>query len=402
MPFAAGGPSDGVARVLAEAMRKAMGSGANFVVENVHGAGGTIGTNKVARAAPDGYTLLLHHIGMAASPSLYRKLQYKPLEDFEYLGLVNEVPMTLIGKPQLEAKNYRELEGYIRANAGKLNIAHAGLGSASHLCGLMWQAAINASEAMTTIPFGGTAPAMNALVGGQFDMMCDQTTNTSSQIEAGRVKAYAVTTSKPLAGNKLLKDLPTLQQVGLKNFDLTIWHGLYAPKGTPPAVLAQINTALKKALKDLTSSRRKKAWEPRADFFCAPSRLVNRPAAFLCRQNLIRPVQSHPCHVHATTENRAAGRLRAVQPLSIRTAKRAVGQGSVRRSAQHLHRLGEMVEHPAIGQRRIGNQQPARFVHRQSARAAGAVGREKLPRLGNAAIGKQRHAPDAVAARDSD
>ena len=250
VPFAAGGPTDRVARDLAEAMRKAMGNGANFVVENVNGAGGTIGANKVARAAPDGYTLLLHHIGMASSPSLYRKLQYKPLEDFEYLGLINEVPMTLIGKPQLEAKNYRELESYIRANAGKLNIAHAGLGSASHLCGLMWQSAINANEAMTTIPFGGTAPAMNALVGGQVDMMCDQTTNTTSQIEAGKVKAYAVTTAKPLAGNKLLKDLPTLQQVGLKNFDLTIWHGLYAPKGTPPAVLAQINTALKQALKD--------------------------------------------------------------------------------------------------------------------------------------------------------
>ncbi len=250
VPFAAGGPTDRVARDLAEAMRKAMGNGANFVVENVNGAGGTIGANKVARATPDGYTLLLHHIGMASSPSLYRKLQYKTLEDFEFLGLINEVPMTLIGKPQLEAKNYRELEGYIRANAGKLNIAHAGLGSASHLCGLMWQSAINASEAMTTIPFGGTAPAMNALVGGQVDMMCDQTTNTTSQIEAGRVKAYAVTTAKPLAGNKLLKDLPTLQQVGLKNFDLTIWHGLYAPKGTPPAVLAQLNTALKRALKD--------------------------------------------------------------------------------------------------------------------------------------------------------
>ena len=250
VPFAAGGPTDRVARDLAEAMRKAMGSGANFVVENVNGAGGTIGATKVVRAAADGHTLLLHHIGMASSPSLYRKLQYKPLEDFEYVGMINEVPMTLIGKPQLEARNYRELEAYIRANAGKLNIAHAGLGSASHLCGLMWQSAINANEAMTTIPFAGTAPAMNALVGGQVDMMCDQTTNTSSQIEAGRVKAYAVTTAKPLAGNKLLKDLPTLRQVGLKNFDLTIWHGLYAPKGTPPAVLAQLNSALKQVLKD--------------------------------------------------------------------------------------------------------------------------------------------------------
>lgn len=250
VPFAAGGPTDRVARDLAEAMRKSMGSGANFVVENVGGAGGTIGATKVAKAAPDGHTLLLHHIGMASAPALYRKLQYKPLEDFEYVGMINEVPMTLIGKPQLPANNYRDFENYIRTNAGKLNIAHAGLGSASHLCGLMWQAAIKASDAMTTIPFGGTAPAMNALVGGQVDLMCDQTTNTSGQIEAGRVKAFAVTSAKPLSNNKLLKDLPTLQEMGLKGFDLTIWHGLYAPKGTPPAALAQLNAALKLALKD--------------------------------------------------------------------------------------------------------------------------------------------------------
>ena len=250
VPFAAGGPTDRVARDLAEAMRKSMGGGANFVVENVNGAGGTIGATKLARAAPDGHTLLLHHIGMAAAPALYRKLQYKPLEDFEYLGMINEVPMTLIGKPQLAANNYRDFENYIRTNAGKLNIAHAGLGSASHLCGLMWQSAIKANDAMTTIPFGGTAPAMNALVGGQVDLMCDQTTNTTGQIEAGRVKAFAVTSAKPLTGNKVLKDLPSLQDKGLKGFNLTIWHGLYAPKGTPPAVIAQLNTALKLALKD--------------------------------------------------------------------------------------------------------------------------------------------------------
>ncbi len=250
VPFAAGGPTDRVARDLAEAMRKAMGGTANFVVENVNGAGGTIGATKVAKANPDGYTLLLHHIGMASAPALYRKLQYKPLEDFEYLGMINEVPMTLIGKPQLPANTYRDFENYIKANSGKLNIAHAGLGSASHLCGLMWQSAINAKEAMTTIPFGGTGPAMNALVGGQVDLMCDQTTNTTGQIEAGRVKAFAVTTAKPLSKHKLLKDYPSLQEMGLKGFDLTIWHGLYAPKGTPPAVLAQLNTALKVALKD--------------------------------------------------------------------------------------------------------------------------------------------------------
>ena len=250
VPFAAGGPTDRVARDLAEAMRKSMGGTANFVVENVNGAGGTIGANKVAKASPDGHTLLLHHIGMAAAPGLYRKLPYKPLEDFEYVGMINEVPMTLIGKPQLPANTYRDFENYIKANSGKLNIAHAGLGSASHLCGLMWQSRLQAAEAMTTIPFSGTAPAMNALVGGQVDVMCDQTTNTTGQIEAGRVKAFAVTTAKSLSGNKLLKDYPSLQEMGMKGFELTVWHGLYAPKGTPAAVITQLNTALKIALKD--------------------------------------------------------------------------------------------------------------------------------------------------------
>ncbi len=249
VPFAAGGPTDKVARDLAEAMRKAL-PGSNFVVENVNGAGGTIGATKVARATNDGHTLLVWHIGMAATAGLYRKLAYKPLEDFEYLGMINEVPMTLIGKPQLPANTYRDFENYIKANSGKLNIAHAGLGSASHLCGLMWQAAVNAKEAMTTIPFSGTAPAMNALVGGQVDLMCDQTTNTTQQIEGGRVKAFAVTTAKPLGNHKLLKDYPTLQEMGLKGFELTIWHGMYAPKGTPAPVLKQLNDALKIALKD--------------------------------------------------------------------------------------------------------------------------------------------------------
>lgn len=250
VPFAAGGPTDRVARDLAEAMRKTMGGGASFVVENVGGAGGTIGATKVAKAAPDGHTLLLFHIGMASTPALYRKLQYKPLEDFEYLGLVNEVPMTLIGKPQLPTTTYRDFEAYIRANAGKLNLAHAGLGSASHLCGLMWQHAVKLNEAMTTVHFGGTARAMTALVGGQVDVMCDQTTNTTGQIESGRVKAFAVTTPKALSGHRLLKNYPSLQEMGLKDFNLTIWHGLYAPKGTPPAVLTQLNRAMKAALKD--------------------------------------------------------------------------------------------------------------------------------------------------------
>ena len=161
VPFAAGGPTDKVARDLGEVLRKHLNN-QSIIIENVGGAGGTLGAAKVAKATPDGYTVLLHHIGMATAPALYRKLPYDTLGDFEYVGMVNEVPMTLIGKPQMPANTYRDFENYIRANAGKLNIAHAGLGSASHLCSLMWQSAVNAKEAMTTIPYGGTAPAMNA------------------------------------------------------------------------------------------------------------------------------------------------------------------------------------------------------------------------------------------------
>lgn len=233
VPFAAGGPTDLVARRLAEAMRAPLG-GANIVVENAAGAGGTIAGTKVARATPDGYTLLVWHIGMAATTSLYRKQQFKPLEDFEYLGMINDVPMTLLGSPKLPANTYRDFEAYIRANGGKLNLAHAGLGSASHICGLMWQSAVKLDKSMTTIAYRGTGPAMNDLIGGQVDVMCDQTTNTTAQIEAGRVKAFAVTTAKRLDGHKLLKDYPSMQEMGLKEFNLTIWHGLYAPKGTPP------------------------------------------------------------------------------------------------------------------------------------------------------------------------
>ncbi|NIC41645.1 tripartite tricarboxylate transporter substrate-binding protein [Aquabacterium sp. A08] len=249
VPFAAGGPTDTVARQLAESMRKHLGN-ATIVIDNAAGAGGTIGATKVARAAPDGHTVLVWHIGMAATAGLYRKLQYKPLEDFEYLGMINDVPMTLLGSPKLPANTYRDFENYIRANGGKLNLAHAGLGSASHICGLMWQYAVKLDKSMATIAYRGTAPAMNDLIAGTVDVMCDQTTNTTSQIEAGRVKAFAVTTAKPLSDHKLLKDYPSLQEMGLKNFNLTIWHGMYAPKGTPAAITQKLNDALQAALKD--------------------------------------------------------------------------------------------------------------------------------------------------------
>ncbi len=243
------GPTDTVTRQLAEAMRKQLNN-VSIVVENVGGAGGTIGAARVAKAQPDGYTLLVFHIGMAATPALYRKLQYQPLADFEFLGMINEVPMTIIGSPKLPANTYRDFENYIRANGGKLNLAHAGLGSASHLCGLMWQSAVKLEKTMQTIAYRGTGPAMNDLISGQVDVMCDQTTNTTGQIEGGRVKAFAVTTAKPMSNHKLLKDYPTLQEMGLKGFDLTIWHGLYAPKGTPAAVTKTLNDALQRALKD--------------------------------------------------------------------------------------------------------------------------------------------------------
>ncbi len=258
VPFAAGGPSDVIARQLAEAMRKPL-NGATIVIDNAGGAGGTIGAAKVARATPDGYTLLLTQNGMATAPALYRKLSYKPLEDFEYLGMVNDQPMVMLGSPKLPANTYRDFENYIRANTGKINMGHAGLGSSSHLCGLMWQSAIKLKEAVTTIAYRGTGPAIKDLMGGQIDIMCDQSSNATPQIEGGTVKAFAVTTAKPVSSHKILKDYPTLQEMGLKNFDLTIWHGLYAPKGTPPAIVRKLNEALKAALKDPDFIKRQEA-----------------------------------------------------------------------------------------------------------------------------------------------
>jgi tripartite-type tricarboxylate transporter receptor subunit TctC len=245
VPFADGGPTDKVARDLAEAMRKPLGG--QIIIENVAGAGGTLGHTKVAKAGADGYTLLLAHIAMATAPALYRKMQYDALTDFEYLGLINEVPMTLIGRPTLPANNYAELSKWIAANQGKINLANAGLGSASHLCGLLFQQSVKVD--MTTVPYKGTGPAMTDLIGGQVDLMCDQTTNTTSQISGGKVKAYAVTTPRRLPADAV-KGLPTLDESGLKGFNVTIWHGLYAPKGTPKPVLDKVNAALKSALKD--------------------------------------------------------------------------------------------------------------------------------------------------------
>jgi tripartite-type tricarboxylate transporter receptor subunit TctC len=246
VPFAAGGPTDRVARDLALSMGKILST--SVVIDNsAGGPGGLIGANKVAKASPDGYTLLLHHISMGVFPSLVRNLPFNVQNDFEYLGMVNDVPMTLISRADLPANNFSELRQWATANKGKINLANAGIASASHLCGMMFQAAIGVD--MTTVPYRGTAPAMNDLLGGQVDLMCDQTTNTTGQIEAKKVKAFGVTTPRRLS-TPALKDLPTLSEAGLKDFQVTIWHGLYAPKGTPAAVQKRLNDALKASLKD--------------------------------------------------------------------------------------------------------------------------------------------------------
>ena len=246
VPFTAGGPTDRVARDLAEAMRQPL-AGATVVVENAAGAGGAIGAAKVARAQADGHTLLLHHIGMATMPALVRNIQFDVMKDFEYVGLINDVPMTVVGRPTLPANNYQELVAWIKQNPGKVNLANAGVGSASHLCGMLLQKALGTE--MTAVPYKGTGPAMADLMAGQVDIMCDQTTNTTGQIEGGKVKAFAVTSPQRLT-TPALKDLPTMQEVGNANFNVSIFHGLYAPKGTPQPVLTRLNQALQAALKD--------------------------------------------------------------------------------------------------------------------------------------------------------
>jgi tripartite-type tricarboxylate transporter receptor subunit TctC len=243
VPFTAGGPTDTVTRLVAEAMSKDLGQ--QIVVENVGGAGGTLGAGRVAQAEPDGYTLLLHHIGMATSATLYRKLPYDTLNGFEYVGLVTEVPMTIVARKDFEPTDLAGLIEYVKANKDTVSMANAGIGAASHLCGMMFMSAIGTQ--LVTVPYKGTGPAMTDLLGGQVDIMCDQTTNTTKQIQGGTIKAYAVTSAARL---DVLPNVPTAGEAGLKGFQVGIWHGLYAPKGTPAAVTERLSKALQVALKD--------------------------------------------------------------------------------------------------------------------------------------------------------
>ena len=241
VPAAAGGPTDTLTRVLASSMGEALKQ--QMIIDNSGGAGGTIGVNKAAKARADGYTLLLYHIGMATAPSLYRKLQYDTLNDFDYIGQVADVPMMLIAKKATPAANFAQFLAYAKANKDKVTYANAGVGSASYLCGLLFMSAVQAD--FTMVPYKGTGPAMNDLVGGQVDFMCDQTTNTVPQIKSGTVRAYGVTTSRRLAS---LPDLPTLDEQGLKGFDLVVWNGLFAPKGLPKPALDKLVAALQTAV----------------------------------------------------------------------------------------------------------------------------------------------------------
>ena len=243
VPFAAGGPTDVLARTLGATMSKTLGQ--TVIIENKLGAGGTIAANYVAKASPDGYTIFIHHNGMATATGLYRKLPYNPLTDFEYIGQVADVPMTLIARKDFPAYNLGEFMAYVRANKDKINLANAGLGAVSHLCGMLLQQALGVE--LTTVPFQGTAPALTALLGGQVDVLCDQTTQTIPHIKAEKVRFYGVTTLHRIAA---LPDAPTLDEQGLKDFEVVVWHGVYAPKGTPKEALDKLNAALRAALRD--------------------------------------------------------------------------------------------------------------------------------------------------------
>ena len=243
VPFAAGGPSDTIARLTAQSMGTTLKT--QMIVENVGGAGGTLGAARLTQAKPDGYTVFVHHIGHATAPALYRKLSYDPIKDFEPVGLINDGAMALVARKDFPAKNLKEFLDYVKANKDKVNMANAGVGSASHLCGMLFQSALDAD--LTTIPYQGTGPAMNDLLGGQVDFMCDQTTNNASQIKAEKIKAYGVTTAKPVAA---LPGIPTMNEAGMPNFTVSVWHAMYAPKGTPQPVIDKLSKALQEALKD--------------------------------------------------------------------------------------------------------------------------------------------------------
>ncbi|MDR3221690.1 MAG: tripartite tricarboxylate transporter substrate binding protein BugD [Candidatus Accumulibacter sp.] len=249
VPFAAGGPSDTIARILAQTMSVSLKQ--QIIIENAGGAGGTIGAARAAQSDPDGYTLFVHHIGHSTAPALYRKLSYDPISDFEPIGLINDGASTFVSRKDLSLKDFKDYLDYVKANKDKVNMANAGIGSASHLCGLLFQDAIQTE--VTTVPYKGTGPAMNDLLGGTVDIMCDQSTNTTGHIKSGKINVYAVTLPKRLGS---LPDVPTASEAGLPNFTMSVWHALYAPKGTPKPIIDKLTKTLQEALLDPTLKQR--------------------------------------------------------------------------------------------------------------------------------------------------
>jgi tripartite-type tricarboxylate transporter receptor subunit TctC len=248
VPFAAGGPSDSIARLLSRSLSETLGQ--QVIVENVAGAGGTAGAARVAKASPDGYTLLIHHVALSAGASLYKNPGYDTVTAFEPVGLVNSGPFVLISKKEYAAQSLKEILARFKAEGPRTNVAHAGIGSGSHLCGLMLGQALGTS--FNFVPYRGTGPALNDVVGGQVDILCDQTTNALPQIEAGTVKAFGVTSPVPITQ---LPKLPTFSSE-LSGFDLAVWHGIYGPKGMSKDVVDRLNTALQKALADTEVQKR--------------------------------------------------------------------------------------------------------------------------------------------------
>lgn len=243
MPFAAGGPGDVIARVFGQGMSAVLGQ--QILVENVGGAGGTIGVARVAAAKPDGYTILLHHLGMATAPAMYANLKFDPVNDFEPIGVVADNPMVFVTRKGLPAEDFGQFVALAKANAGKLTFSHAGVGSAAHLCGVLFTSAIGAD--IRGVPYRGAGPALNDLISGQIDFMCDQPVNVIGAASTGDLKALAVTSSRRQA---TLPDVPTVTSYGFDNLVVTIWLGLYAPKGTPKPVVDKLSAALQAATVD--------------------------------------------------------------------------------------------------------------------------------------------------------
>ena len=250
VPFAAGGPTDIVARIVGEHMSKTLGQ--QVVIENVAGAGGTTGITRGKQAAPDGYTIMMGHMGThGAAPALYPNLRYDPAKDFEQIGLAAGTPIVIVAKKDFPAANLKEFMAYVKANTAKVNQAHAGVGSVSFTTCLLLSAQLGIKP--TAVAYRGTGPALNDLVGGQVDYMCDQIVNLVEQINGGAIKAYAIATAER---SPVLPNVPTTKEAGMPEYQVSAWNAVFAPKGTPKEIVAKLNAALSAALDDPATRKR--------------------------------------------------------------------------------------------------------------------------------------------------